>query len=109
MDEIREATVYISLGGTALGMTSRIPQIVRVWQRRSGDDLSARALALNITANLCFLTYSVAHAQWPVAVNNLAVVALDGALLVLRNRFRGMKKSSSGTDLAMMGGEEGGY
>lgn len=101
-------TVYVSLCGTAMGITSRIPQIVRVWQRRSGDDLSARALGLNIAANLCFLTYSATHAQWPVAINNLAVVLLDGTLIGLRNKFRGMKKSSSGTDLAMLGEERNG-
>ena len=97
-----DATSYVSLCGTALGVTSRVPQIMRVVQRESGADLSSRALAMNITANACFLVYSAAHYQWPIALNNVAVICLDGTLLALKRRFSGMKKRSSETDLTLL-------
>lgn len=97
-----EATVYISLIGTALGMCSRVPQLLRVYERQSGGDISARALLMNICANLCFLSYSASHEQWPIAINNVVVVSLDSALLHARFKFGEMKKSSSGTDLSLM-------
>ena len=74
----------------------------RVCQRRSAEDLSGRALAMNIAANTCFLVYSASHAQWPIALNNVAVIALDGTLLALRRRSRGIKKRSSETDLTLL-------
>lgn len=57
---------------------------------------------MNITANWCFLVYSVSHEQWPIALNNVAVIALDGTLFMLRYRFRKMKKRDSETDLTML-------
>ena len=95
-------TSVISLVGTALGVSSRVPQIIRVYQRKSAEDLSGRALVMNITANGCFLIYSASHAQWPIALNNIAVIALDGTLLALRQRYRGIKKRSSETDLTLL-------
>ena len=100
-------TTAISLVGTALGIGSRVPQIVRVHQRRSALDLSARALAMNVTANCCFAVYSLYNQQWPVLANNIAVITLDSTLLAMRHHYAGMKKSSSGSDLVLMGAEAG--
>lgn len=97
---------YVSLCGTGLGMCSRIPQIVRVVQRGSAADISARALAMNIAANMCFLTYASAHAQWPIALNNVVVILLDGTLIGLRARLGEMKKSASGSDLTLLSPDE---
>lgn len=57
---------------------------------------------MNIAANACFFTYSTAHAQWPIALNNAVVIILDGALLTLRTRYQDLKKSSSGSDLTLL-------
>jgi hypothetical protein len=76
-----------------------------VYERKSASDISGRALLMNITANACFATYSLAHSQWPILANNTVVVTLDGALLALRYHFGHMKKSSSQTSLVTMGEE----
>ena len=57
---------------------------------------------MNIAANMCFLSYSVVHEQWPIALNNIAVVTLDGTLLYMRCKFRSLKKRHSETDLTML-------
>lgn len=106
MDIVEHATTYVSLAGTCLGVSSRIPQIVRVVSRQSGADLSSRALAMNISANVCFACYALAHEQWPILLNNMAVITLDGALICLRSRYGQMKKVSSGSDLSLMVNDE---
>lgn len=95
----------VSLVGTALGMCSRVPQILRVYERQSASDISGRALLMNIVANACFATYSLAHSQWPILANNTVVVTLDGTLLGLRYHYGHMKKSSSQSNLVSMGEE----
>jgi drug/metabolite transporter (DMT)-like permease len=95
-------TTAISLLGTALGVGSRVPQIVRVHQRGS-----ARALAMTVTANCCFAVYSLYNEQWPVLANNVAVISLDSTLLAMRHHYAGMKKSASGSDLVLIGAEAG--
>ena len=102
MDIMDQVTTYVSLAGTCLGITSRIPQIVRVAARQSGEDLSPRALAMNITANACFACYAIAHEQWPILVNNVAVITLDGTLVYMRSRYGQLKKVSSGSDLNLL-------
>ena len=102
MDALEQAVTYVSLFGTALGISSRIPQILRVVSRRSGSDLSKRALLMNVSANMCFAMYATVHNQWPILINNLAVICLDGTLIFLRGRYGQIKKISSGSDLNLM-------
>ena len=94
----------ISLFGTALGVCSRMPQIYRVWARRSGADLSSRALCMNISANVCFATYPIDNNQLPILFNNCAIVALDGILLMLRTKYTKLKKNASEENLATHAG-----
>ena len=100
-------TSLLSLLGTALGVGSRVPQIHHVVSRRSAADISCRALVMNITANACFAAYSLDNKQYPILLNNVAVIALDGALLLLRQRYAAMKKTASSEDLVAMGDTEG--
>lgn len=102
MVSIESTVTYVSLFGTALGVSSRIPQIIRVVSRQSGADLSKRALLMNVSANVCFALYSLVHDQWPILLNNVAVICLDGSLIFLRGKYGKMKKISSGTDLSLM-------
>ena len=59
-------------------------------------------MKLNITANSCFLFYTVVHEQYPIMMNCLAVITLEGSLLYMKNRFGQMKKSSSQKNLIDM-------
>ena len=97
-----EITSALSLVGTGLGVCSRVPQIHHVISRRSAADISRRALTMNIAANACFAIYAVDHAQYPILLNNFAVIVLDGTLLLLRNRYATMKKASSSDNLVEM-------
>ena len=56
-------------------------------------------MKLNISANMCFLFYTIVHEQYPIMANCLAVITLEGKLLFMKNKFGDMKKSSSQTNL----------
>ena len=92
----------ISMIGTACGLFSRVPQVYKVYTTKSAGDLSSQTMAINITANSCFLFYTLVHEQYPIMMNCLAVITLEGSLLYMKHHFGKMKKSSSQTSLVGM-------
>ena len=93
---------FVSLFGTACGLVSRVPQVYKVYKSKSANDLSDTTMRLNITANSCFLFYTIVHKQYPIMMNCLSVVILEGSLLYMKYKFGNMKKSSSQTSLVGM-------
>tara|TARA_B100000123_G_C25734154_1_gene430723 strand:- start:942 stop:1292 length:351 start_codon:yes stop_codon:yes gene_type:complete len=93
---------FVSLFGTACGLVSRVPQVYKVYKSKSANDLSDNTMRLNITANSCFLFYTIVHKQYPIMMNCLSVVILEGSLLYMKYKFGNMKKSSSQTSLVGM-------
>jgi len=93
---------FVSLFGTACGLVSRVPQVYKVYKSQSANDLSSRTMQLNITANSCFLFYTLVHQQYPIMFNCLSVITLEGSLLYMKHKFGHMKKSSSQTSLVGM-------
>ena len=91
-----------SIVGTCCGLFSRVPQVYKTYMSRSADDLSSQTLAINITANTCFLFYTIVHEQYPIMLNCITVITLESSLIYMKHRFGQMKKSSSQTDLIGM-------
>ena len=92
----------VSMIGTCCGLFSRIPQVHKVYKSKSAGDLSSQTMAINITANSCFLFYTVVHEQYPIMLNCLSVITLEGSLIYMKQKFGTMKKTSSQTDLLSM-------
>ena len=58
---------------------------------------------LNIFANSCFLFYMIVHEQYPIMLNSISVITLEGSLLYMKKKYiTDMKKSSSGQSLVDM-------
>ena len=93
---------FVSVFGTCCGLVSRVPQVYKTYCSKSVNDLSENTMRLNITANSCFLFYTLVHEQYPIMMNCLAVITLEGSLLYMKHRFGKMKKSSSQTSLVGM-------
>ena len=93
---------FVSLFGTACGLVSRVPQVYKTYKTKSVNDLSENTMRLNITANSCFLFYTLVHKQYPIMMNCLSVITLEGSLLYMKHKFGKMKKSSSQTSLVGM-------
>lgn len=92
----------VSIFGTCCGLVSRVPQVYKTYKTKSINDLSENTMRLNIMANSCFLFYTLVHKQYPIMMNCLAVITLEGSLMYMKKRFGQMKKSSSQTSLVGM-------
>lgn len=89
----------VSIIGTCCGLFSRVPQVYKTYKSKSAKDLSSQTMLINITANSCFLFYSIVHKQYPIMLNCMSVITLEGSLVYMKKTFGTMKKSSSGTSL----------
>ena len=93
---------YVSVFGTICGLFSRVPQVYKTYKSQSAKDLSSQTMIINITANSCFLFYSIVHEQYPIMLNCISVITLEGSLVYMKYKFGTIKKSSSGTSLVDM-------
>lgn len=89
----------ISIIGTCCGLFSRVPQVYQTYKTRSANDLSTKTLMINITANSCFLFYTIVHEQYPIMLNCLTVITLESSLIYMKKKFGKMKKTASQTNL----------
>ena len=89
----------VSMIGTCFGLFSRVPQVYKTYTTQSAGDLSNQTMIINITANSCFLFYTIVNEQYPIMFNCLSVITLEGSLVYMKHKFGQMKKSSSQTNL----------
>ena len=99
MVDIYVVSSYISMIGTCLGLFSRVPQVYKTYKSKSAGDLSNQTMLINITANSCFLFYTIVNEQYPIMLNCLSVITLEGSLVYMKYKFGQIKKSSSQTSL----------
>lgn len=77
----------VSVVGVATGI-AYVPQAVRIWKRRSSDDVSVLTYALFLGGQLIYLVYGVRIAQWPLIVGMAANIAGSIAVIGSALRFR---------------------
>ena len=102
MVDIHVFANYVSFIGTVCGLFSRVPQVYQTYTTKSAKDLSTKTLSINITANSCFLFYSIVNGQYPIILNCLSVITLESSLVYMKRNFKDIKKSSSGLSLVDM-------
>ena len=102
MVDIHSFANYVSFIGTVCGLFSRVPQVYQTYTTKSAKDLSTKTLSINITANSCFLFYSIVNGQYPIMLNCISVITLESSLVYMKRNFKDIKKSSSGLSLVDM-------
>ena len=102
MWSIHEIANFASVIGTCCGLFSRVPQVYRTYKTKSANDLSTNTMVINITANTCFLFYMIVNEQYPIVINCLSIITLEGSLIYMKKNFGKMKKVSSQTELSKM-------
>ena len=102
MWNIHEIANFASVIGTCCGLFSRVPQVYRTYKTKSANDLSTNTMVINITANTCFLFYIIVNEQYPIMINCLSIITLEGSLIYMKKNFGKMKKVSSQTELSKM-------
>ena len=65
-----------------------VPQVLRVFRRRSGHDLSWTWLVVFMVGLLLWLTYGVILHNWPMIVANTVTLTLCFALIWMKVRYK---------------------
>ncbi len=83
------ATLYRWIGSTAAVCTtiSFLPQLIRVWRRKSARDISLLMFLLFSFGVACWLVYGIGIGSGPITVANALTLALALAILVLKLRY----------------------
>ena len=91
MITIEQVANVVSIIGTCCGLFSRVPQVYKTYKTQSAGDLSNQTMLINITANSCFLFYTIVNEQYPIMLNCLSVITLEGSLVYMKYKFRNKK------------------
>ena len=77
----------VSVVGVATGL-AYVPQALRIWKRRSSEDVSILTYALFLGGQLIYLVYGIRIAQWPLIIGMAANIAGSVAVIGSALRFR---------------------
>ena len=82
-------TIFDAIGSTAAVCTtiSFLPQLIRVWKRKSARDISLMMFLLFSFGVTCWLVYGIGIGSGPLTVANGLTLALALAILVLKLRY----------------------
>jgi MtN3 and saliva related transmembrane protein len=83
--------VFDWIGSTAATCTtiSFLPQLIRVWRRKSAQDISLAMFLLFSFGLACWLIYGLGIGSVPIVVANIITLTLALAILVLKLRYDG--------------------
>ncbi|HUB00170.1 MAG TPA: SemiSWEET transporter [Terracidiphilus sp.] len=78
-----------AVGSTAAVCTtaSFLPQLIRVWRRKSASDISLAMFLLFSFGVACWLAYGVGIGSAPITAANAITLALAVAILALKVRY----------------------
>ncbi len=66
---------------------SFLPQLIRVWRRKSADDISLAMFLLFSFGVFCWLVYGIGIGSGPIVAANAVTLTLALAILFLKLRF----------------------
>jgi len=66
---------------------SFLPQLIRVWRRKSADDISLAMFLLFSFGVFCWLIYGIGIGSEPIVAANAVTLTLALAILFLKLRF----------------------
>ena len=75
----------VSVVGVATG-AAYIPQALRIWKRRSSDDVSILTYVFFLCGQIVYFVYSIRIRQWPLIIGMTA--NLIGSLAVIGSALR---------------------
>ena len=78
-----------SIGSVAAVCTTIafLPQLIRVWRRKSADDISLSMFLLFSTGVVLWLVYGILIHSFPMIVANTVTLAQAVAILILKLRY----------------------
>jgi MtN3 and saliva related transmembrane protein len=79
--------LLVSVVGIATG-GAYVPQAVRIWKRKSSDDVSIVTYLLFLGGQAIYLVYGIRIAQWPLIVGMAANMVGNLVVILSALRFR---------------------
>lgn len=76
----------VGLVAGALTTASFMPQVLRIWKRRSANDLSLTATVMFTVGITCWLIYGIQLHALPIIIANAVTLALNLSILTLKVR-----------------------
>ncbi len=73
--------------GAFLSSVTFIPQVYKVWQTKSVNDLSLTMMLIVFTSTLIWLVYGIALDLWPVILANSIICFLSLLLIYFKFAF----------------------
>jgi len=83
----------VSVVGVATG-AAYIPQALRIWKRRSSDDVSILTYLLFLGGQIVYLVYGIRIRQWPLIIGMSANIIGSVAVILSALRFRASTRSA---------------
>jgi MtN3 and saliva related transmembrane protein len=77
----------VSVVGVATG-AAYIPQALRIWKRKSSEDVSILTYLLFLGGQIIYLIYGIRIRQWPLIVGMTANLAGSLTVILSALRFR---------------------
>jgi MtN3 and saliva related transmembrane protein len=84
-------TELLGFAAAACTTLAFLPQVVYVWRRRSAEDISLSMYLIMITGVALWIAYGLRIRSVPLVAANVATLALAGAVLLGKLRFRKRK------------------
>jgi MtN3 and saliva related transmembrane protein len=78
----------IGLIAGLLTTTAFIPQVVKIYRTKSGNDISARMFSLFSAGIVLWLIYGILLRSLPLILSNAITLALSLTILALKIRYR---------------------
>lgn len=78
----------LGLGAGSLTTLAFVPQVLKTWRSKSGDDISLGMFLLFSTGVLLWLIYGILIDALPVIVANAITLLLSLTILALKLRYR---------------------
>ncbi|MFN2637269.1 MAG: SemiSWEET family sugar transporter [Gemmatimonadaceae bacterium] len=79
---------YLGYLAGFLTVLSFLPQVIRTWRTKRTGDLSMGMFAIIITASVLWIVYGAIATDWPIILTNTGMIALNGALVTAKVRYR---------------------
>lgn len=69
-------------------MSSFLPQVLKIWRERDASSVSLRMYIVTVIGFTLWTGYGAMLGSWPLIASNLISLALSGAVLAMKLRFR---------------------
>lgn len=84
----------LGLGAGTLTTVAFVPQVLKTWRSKSGDDISLGMFLLFSIGVLLWLIYGILIGALPVILANAVTLLLSLAILLLKLRYRQLPRDN---------------